>query len=453
MPRPRIRPISNTALAARIAETRQPFAVIAHEINNVNGENGRDTRYTGGSIGHWLTGTIPHPDTIPAAVEAFSRLLGRPELTAGDLGWHGPTQTPPPDPWRGDPITCIIQVGEADMLDRRSVLGVGIFSLAAMKVPRTLDSATARVNGDRRAFPGDIARIEQMTSQFAAMDDQFGGRHARVAVVAYLTRQVAPLLRRATGRARPALLRATAQLVYLAGFMASDDRQCGLAQRYLIQSVRLADEAQDLLARATALRALALQAVELGHPQQGLALADAAAGALPHKCPLRTRAWMTAMRAEAAAGTGDGRLARRLLHSAERDLERADSPPDQCWTGGFRRASFEHQAGTTMAKLGDLRSAESLLAASIAGRTDTERRSRVLIGSRLALLRIHLGRPEAAAHTLLPLDGDLALVASARADRELVRVRHEWRRNHGDPDIERADRLVASALRQNRHRP
>jgi hypothetical protein len=182
-----------------------------------------------------------------------------------------------------------------------------------------------------------------MTRRLADADDLYGGGHARATVAAYVTRDVAPLLRGTTGKARPALFRAAAEVAYLAGWMAADGGASGLAQRYYVQAVRLGDEAGDPLVRSTALRSMAVQAVEFGHAAAGLALADAAAAGLRQRCPLRTRAWITGMQAEANAVAGNRRQALALLRVAEQDLERADSLPESQWTGNYRRESFEHR--------------------------------------------------------------------------------------------------------------
>lgn len=78
---------------------------------------------------------------------------------------------------------------------------------------------------------------------------------------------------------------AASECTYLAGWMAADDMCSALAQRYYIQAIRLADEAGDPLARARVLRGLSLQALELGHASEALAVADAALDAIRGGCP------------------------------------------------------------------------------------------------------------------------------------------------------------------------
>ncbi|WP_370021716.1 hypothetical protein [Planotetraspora sp. GP83] len=334
------------------------------------------------------------------------------------------------------------------MLNRRTVLTAGLYSLAALHLPAPAAAATTRPGQARRAGAADVERIRAMTAQFARADDMFGGGHARTAVASYLVTEVTPLLHGTTGRARPALFTAASQLAYLAAFMANDDCRAGLAQRYYIQAVRLADEAGDPVARATVLRGLAVQAVELGHPDRAVDLADAAAAALGDRCPLRVRAWISGMRAKAYAATGDNRAALDALRRAEADVERAESPPESQWTGAYRRASLEHDTGGTLAALDDLAEAERHLAGSIAARVGGERRSKVLVGSRLARVQLSRRHPEEAAATVLGMRADLALVSSARVAGELAALRADWAgARSASPQVEEADRLIAAVTR------
>ncbi|MGH3915276.1 MAG: hypothetical protein ACRDTC_17995 [Pseudonocardiaceae bacterium] len=420
MARKRLRPVVNTALECKISAAGWTLAAVAEAIDAVGAENNLTLTYGAAAVAHWLNGVAPRVDTRPIAVEAFARRLGLPELTATDLGWPAPgTGEAQADPWQGDSVVWLSRLGRNDMLDRRNALVSGLYSLAALTIPATLEGILRRSGPARRGGPGDVARIRETTRQFSDLDDRYGGGHARTAVAAYLVNDVVPLLRGTTGRARPALFRAACQLTYLAGWMAVDGGANGLGQRYYIQAVRLAGEAVDPLMRATVLRALAVQAIELGHATAALDLAEAAIASLRTGCPARTQAWITGVHAEALAATHDGWLARRALYRAERDLERADSQPGSEWIGNYRRESLDHQTGMALLHLGDLEQAEAHLSASAGSRQITERRSRALIGARLAVVQHRRGRRDAAGHTMAQIADDVVSVESARVRREL----------------------------------
>ncbi len=281
----------------------------------------------------------------------------------------------------------------------------------------------------------DRSRDERLDNQRPVGAQRLGG-----------LREERGLLRAASGHSRADLFTAAAEVAYLAGWMAADDLQPGLAQRHYIQSVRLATEAGDPLMRATALRSLAAQAVELGHCAPGLALADAAAATLHDSAPVRARAWVTGMEAEALAGTGhDPRRAVRLLTVTEMDLDRADSGTVEDWSGNYPRAAYEDQVGLTLRAMGDLPGAEEHFAASVQARRPNERRTRALIGTRLAAVQLRRRMPDAAASTILGLSDDLLVVKSARLRRSLGQISRQWQADRSDPRVAKADRLLLSA--------
>ncbi|MEO3807693.1 hypothetical protein ABGB17_01680 [Sphaerisporangium sp. B11E5] len=331
-------------------------------------------------------------------------------------------------------------------MNRRTALTTSLYSLAVLTVPSPTARVKPRPGTAHRGGPGDVDRIREMTRRLADADDLYGGGHARATVAAYLTRDVTPLLRGTTGKTRPALFTAAAELAYLAGWMAADAGAAGLSQRYYIQAVRLGDEAGNPLIRSTALRSMAAQATELGHATQGLALADAAANGLGRNCPPQTRAWITGVRAQAHAALGNRRQALDLLRAAEQDLERADSLPRSQWTGNYRRESLQHETGLIMTWLGDLPTAEEHFAASLGSRRATERRARALIGARLACAQVRNGRVQESAQTVLSLRDDLVSVLSARVTAQLRGLRAAWQPFRTEPQVIQGDVLLAAVL-------
>jgi hypothetical protein len=70
------------------------------------------------------------------------------------------------------------------MLNRRSALTGGLYSLAAAALPTRPQHAPARPGADRSGGASDVARIRQMGDYFNQMDDLYGGGHARTVVAA-----------------------------------------------------------------------------------------------------------------------------------------------------------------------------------------------------------------------------------------------------------------------------
>ncbi|MFC3986642.1 hypothetical protein [Streptosporangium jomthongense] len=442
-------PVLNQALAAAIAEAGWTHAVAAAAINRVAAENLLPLQHYGPSaVGHWLTGTVPQPEGVRAAVEAFRRGLRRPDLTAADLGWPATSCEAADDPWRGDPVAKLTALGEDDMLNRRTALAAGMYSLTVAALSGPAQSIQRAGTGTpRRVGANDVRRIEETTRHFCDLDDLYGGGHARTAVAAYLVHDVTPLLAGTTGRTHPPLFSAASRLAYLAAYMAMDAGAHGTAQRYYVHAARLADEARNPELKAAALRSMAVQALELGHARQGLDLAEAAATALGTAGPQRTQAWITGMRAEAHAALGDRHQALTLLRRAETDLERADSAPEAEWNGNYRRESLEHQTGLALTALGEHTTAISHYETSVLCRRPVERRTRVMIAARLAHAQLRDGQVDRAAATVLTLQPDLAAVSSARVRTSLAQVRRQWQPHRGVPGVTEADRAVAAFLR------
>jgi hypothetical protein len=159
-----------------------------------------------------------------------------------------------------------------------------------------------------------------------------GGGHARHRLSDYVTSVVTPLLRQAnssTGAGR-ALYEAGAEQLYLLGWMAYDDGQHSLAQRYLVQALRLAQESGSPELGAHVLAGLSDQATLTGHPDQALQLARAGrvglAGFASHAC--LADLWALQARAEAAVGDGKAAVASVLNSEREAAAVRLEDEPE-----------------------------------------------------------------------------------------------------------------------------
>ncbi|WP_326562048.1 hypothetical protein [Micromonospora sp. NBC_01796] len=165
-------------------------------------------------------------------------------------------------------------------MERRDIVKAP-FILAALGAPSrdwllaTLEE-TATEQGPRQVGMRQVAGIRDMFSLFQDLDVMRGGGHARTALVEYMQSYVLPLLKREHEPAvQQALFEATAEQSYLVGWMAYDDGEHGLAQRYLIQALRLAQASNSAALGAHILAGMSDQANLLGHPREALMLARA----------------------------------------------------------------------------------------------------------------------------------------------------------------------------------
>jgi hypothetical protein len=166
--------------------------------------------------------------------------------------------------------------------------------------------------------------------------------------------EVAPLL--SNGRYSETIGRelfaAAAELTRLAGWMAYDLEQHGLAQRYLIQALRLAREADNHALGGEILAGMSHQAVYLGRADDALDLARAAHdGAVKAGLPaLASESFI--MQAHALAVDRDSAACGKALNAAERAFEHADATDTPQWLRYFDEAYMAAKFGHCFRELG-----------------------------------------------------------------------------------------------------
>ncbi|MFD7655865.1 helix-turn-helix domain-containing protein [Actinosynnema sp. NPDC059797] len=230
-------------------------------------------------------------------------------------------------------VEVVAELGRHDM-ERRTFLASALFSVAASAAPSrdwllaTLDEAGA-VRG--KVGSEQVEAIRRTFGVFQELDVMRGGGHARQQLSAYLTSHVVPLLKSndPTSETGRALYEAAAEQLYLLGWMAFDNGEHSLTQRYLIQALRLAQAAGSPELGAHILAGLSDQATFTGHPNHGAQLAKAGRTGLArgHSDAAMARLWALQARAEAAMG--DGAAAARSVGQSETafaDVDQAEEP-------------------------------------------------------------------------------------------------------------------------------
>jgi len=246
--------------------------------------------------------------------------------------------------------------------ERRRVLGSAAYSVAALALPAgwwgRLASHTRVRAGMGTAGWGDLEAVREMVAAFSRVDQRRGGGHGRTALTRYLTSDVASYLHGgfSDDALRAAMFSTAGELAYLCGWMAFDNAEHALAQRYFTVALKLTAEAGDAPLAGHIMRAMAHQAVDLGHPRQALGLAAASmdgehyAGACP-----RERALFGVVHARALAASGNRHAATRALLRAEDDLAAAtpgDEEPGRVFF--FAEASLAHETACALRDCGDL---------------------------------------------------------------------------------------------------
>ncbi|MGW4302240.1 hypothetical protein ACWEHT_21090 [Streptomyces sp. NPDC004646] len=178
---------------------------------------------------------------------------------------------------------------------RRTVIRGVVYS-AALAVPgwQEIDGRLSRLDTDPHARIGmaEVQAVIAMTECVSTLDDEYGGRMARPMAAVFLVNTIIPHLKaRASEPVRNAMLSAAADHLYLTGYMAMDEREDGLAQRYYVKALDLARRAGDHLTYCTTLRGMSVQAVDLGHTRQAVRLSESAASASPRQVRGYWRSW------------------------------------------------------------------------------------------------------------------------------------------------------------------
>ncbi|MER5769691.1 regulator [Streptomyces sp. NPDC001985] len=455
--------IPNRQLAALIQEAGFSNAGLARRVDQLGLEHGLDLRYDKTSVTRWLRGQQPRGTTPALIAEVFTRRLGR-RLSAQDLGldacapvYAGLEFAATPEEavdivsglWRKDSgshaelrkiafTPAGLVVPSRDWLIGRADERVGrapeqpsgrVPAQGGPGVPR--QRAVAERGTDRgpgqRVSSGDIAALRSVGELFRTLDHAYGGGHARQALVRYLEHEAEPMLRgsygEVTGRR---LFAAVADLTRLVGWTSYDIAAHGLAQRYFVQALRLAQAAGDRAYGSYVLVTMARQAVYLGHGREAVQLTRVAQQGVGPTAPPVVQALLHAVEARGHGVLGDARACTACLVRAERALGAA-RPGDEVpyWARFFDEAQMADEFGHCYRDLQQYRQAVQHAERSLQLRPSALARSRLFCRVVLASARLGLGELDQAC----ALGAEAALqAAEMRSARALEYVRDFERR-------------------------
>ncbi|GAA3859564.1 regulator [Streptomyces sedi] len=444
----------NRQLAALIAEAGFSHAGLARRVDQLGLEHGLDLRYDKTSVTRWLRGQRPRGTTPALIAEVFTRRLGR-RLSAQDLGLEACAPVYAGLEFAGSPAEAVdivaglwrkdtggyaelrkiaftpagLVVPSRDWLigrpDDRVARGEAPEGGAAQEAPPTpavrvpeqlrghgpLGAARAQLRAPRpsridrvergpgqRVTAGDIAALRSVAELFRGLDQAYGGGHARQALVRYLEHELEPMLRggygEQTGRK---LFSAAAELTRLAGWTAYDIVAHGLAQRYFVQALRLAQAAGDRGYGSFVLVSMSRQAVYLGHGREAVQLARVAQQGIASSVAPVVQALLHAVEARGHGLLGEVRSCTAAMARAERALEAArsaeDAPP---WARYFDEAQLSDEFGHCNRDLKQYRAAARHAERSLQLRPPEYARSRLFCRVVLASARLGLGDVEQA---------------------------------------------------------
>ncbi|MGC0311633.1 regulator [Kitasatospora acidiphila] len=244
-----------------------------------------------------------------------------------------------------------------------------------------------------RVGRGDIAAVRAVGDLFRALDNAYGGGHARQALVRYLESEAEPMLRGRYGeQIGRALFGAVADLTRLAGWTSFDIAAHGLAQRYFVQALRLSQAAGDRVLGGYVLITMSQQAVHLGHGREAVQLARVAQQGVGSTAPAAVQALMHAAEARGHGILGDVRSCTAALVRAERSLALARTGDDlPSWARFFDEAQLADEFAHCYRDLQQWRPAMQHAEKSLRLRSSGYARSRVFCRMVLAAARLGMG--------------------------------------------------------------
>jgi tetratricopeptide (TPR) repeat protein len=294
---------------------------LASRVQSVAREHGKDLKCTHVDVRRWLDGVTPRPATAQYIAAALSRKAGV-RITVGDIGMGGAVAPEALESSLDYPAEGIVAGQRLLGLTRRE-LAEDVAALGAAVVPNAWSAPVltwllsrpepirVRNAGRINVGDGDVHAVRATAQVFMSMDFQFGGGHARAALAQYFANDVCPLLdgRFTEGTGRK-LFSAAAEVAQLLGWTAYDIGRHGLAQRYLIQALKLAQEADDRMMGGRLLSNMSHQAMFL------------------------------AMEARAHAGNRDDAACSRAFSEAERFFDKGEPADDPAWISYFDAAEL-----------------------------------------------------------------------------------------------------------------
>ncbi|MFE9863049.1 regulator [Streptomyces sp. NPDC005506] len=245
----------------------------------------------------------------------------------------------------------------------------------------------------QKVSSGDIAALRSVGELFRTLDHTYGGGHARQALVRYLEHEAEPMLRGTYGEAiGRRLFSAAADLTRLAGWTSYDIAAHGLAQRYFVQALRLAQAAGDRVYGSYVLITMSRQAVYLGHGREAVQLARVAQQGVGSSAPPVVMALLHAVEARGHGVLGEARTCAASLARAEHALEAA-RPGDEVphWGRYFDEAQLADEFGHCHRDLQQYRAAAQHAERSLQLRAPVYARSRLFCRVVLASARLGLG--------------------------------------------------------------
>lgn len=269
-----------------------------------------------------------------------------------------------------------------------------------------------------------VTQIQAVTDFFRRWDNEFGGGLRRRAVIGQLseTADVLDGVLRGDGTDR-ALLVTAADLCQLAGWMSLDAGMPATAQRYYLLGLRMARDSGDRTEVARLLYCLSRLMADAQELRTALDLAQAGQYAIRRSPSPKASALLSLAEARAYAGMGEAARCRRALTAARATFGQEGNGTGPEWSRFFDDIEFAGLAGAALRDLAladrehsrdHAAAAEPWITQAVDGRPRAYLRSKILDQQGLAVTKLLLGQPDAAAELAVSATDLSREVISAR---------------------------------------
>ena len=373
-----------------------------------------------GRLSEWATGK--RKPRSPSTFESFASGLAMPSAAREALGLPAEapassglvlahSRTAPPDVNVGleypdtlaQATVNVSALWLADLNDQQTVER-GLVTPAAwneaslrwLVAPASVGPRADSATGGVRVGMGDVERFRDTVDVFRALDNRFGGGHARDALIQYLRSDAVRLLRgRYSDGVGSALLSAVADATQLAAWMTYDSTpHSPQAQKYFIQALGLAQASGDRLMGAGILDAMSHQATYTGRFREAANLAQAARAGTAGIATAGLTAHFHAMEARALARMGETKACELSLAAAVAEYERRRPEDDPDWFQYFDEAELSAEFGHCLRDLGQAKGAADYAGRSV-GATSDGRFARSDFFATMVLADAHLAAGDA----------------------------------------------------------
>ncbi|MGI9002987.1 MAG: helix-turn-helix domain-containing protein [Pseudonocardia sp.] len=333
---------------------------------------------TGGVLTRLWRAAAPPPDPAPASTPDTA-VVETDDIAEVSLRWADDVS---------GAIEVICRMWRSEM-DRRSLLVSSAWASTGFVGPLHAwlagwPDVIPSGRGGRLIGQAEVDALWTMGVSFSDADNLLGGAYARSTLVHYLDTAVRPLLLHGeyTDQIGREVMAAAARLCDICAFMCFDSDRHGLAQRYFVQALRLAQASGDRALAAHILGDMSVHAHHRGNADQALALATAGYEAGLRGGSPTDAARCAALQGRAHALRGDAAAVARSRLLAEQTLD-VEASVVPVWNRFVTPVALTFQAQYAAADLGQFREVQRL-APAVIETIDGRQRRKVLSTAMLA---------------------------------------------------------------------